>query len=96
MAETNRSRSSRTRSATADPEAAKGDLPAKYAEAEEKGYFGTVPDQNPNSEYSLEGGPPNKSNAELVAAGSAAGAAAVAGTDETDTDETDTGDGDNS
>jgi hypothetical protein len=28
-----------------------------FDEAEEKGYFGTVPDPHPNSAYSLESGP---------------------------------------
>lgn len=28
-----------------------------YADALEKGYLGTVPDENPNSAYSLESGP---------------------------------------
>lgn len=84
MAETNRSRSSRTRS---EAEALKGDLPDRVAEATEKGYYGTVPDVVPNEEYSLEGGPPTITNAEAIARNAAAG---VAGADATATDETDT------
>lgn len=103
MAGTSRSAKSRTTKATT-AKALKGDLPERFAEAEEKGYFGHVPDANPNSAYSLEGGPPTASNAALVASGdkaaadSAAGSAAVAdasGASATDADETDTTDGDN-
>jgi hypothetical protein len=39
----------------ADAEALKGDLPERFAEAQEKGYFGTVPDQPPNEAYTLAG-----------------------------------------
>ena len=40
---------------TATAEQLKGDLPERVAEADEKGYWGTVPDPTPNEAYTLAG-----------------------------------------
>lgn len=40
---------------TATADQLRGDLPERVAEADEKGYWGTVPDPTPNEAYTLKG-----------------------------------------
>lgn len=49
-------------------DAGQDEVQAKFDEANEKGYFGTVPDGPPNSAYSLQSGPDSPSAAEEAAA----------------------------
>jgi hypothetical protein len=43
-----------TKSEKAD-DAGQAEVQAKFDEAEEKGYFGSVPDETPNENYTLKG-----------------------------------------
>ena len=45
---------------TTAEDAGQAEVQAKFDEAEEKGYFGTVPDETPNSHYTLSGVTANK------------------------------------
>lgn len=40
---------------TSADDAGQAEVQAKFDEAEEKGYFGTVPDETPNENYTLAG-----------------------------------------
>lgn len=42
-------------SATDSTDAGQAEVQAKFDEANEKGYFGTTPDETPNENYTLQG-----------------------------------------
>lgn len=51
-----------------DEDVGQAEVQSKRDEAREKGYEGNVPDEQPNSAYSLQSGPDSPSAAEVQAA----------------------------
>ena len=55
MSDTEKKQSPKQASASTEAKASNASLQSVFDEANEKGYFGTVPDETPNEDYTVEG-----------------------------------------